>query len=275
MNQYNYANNDKIIADIFLTDDGCTDGTPAAVRESIKGINVYVVQGDGNLYWAGGMRAAWNAALKSRGYDYYLLINDDTFIYNNALTTLFETEKYCLDTYKRKGIYSGITCAPDNKLTITYGGDVWVNRAKAISKRLGPSDKPQLCDMTNANILLIPNEVVGEIGIFYEGYQHGIADYDYSIQARDRGVPVLITADICGECENDHATKEETRNKICSMSFKERVKYFKSPLHSNKDYLTFIKRCAPKRYWMVYIGRTLNSYFPKFYYWLEDHLRRR
>ena len=94
LNQYNNSHSNIIITDIYLTDDGCTDGTPDAVRESFKVINVYIVQGDGNLYWAGGMRAAWNAALKSRGYDYYLLINDDTFIYNNALTTLFETEKY-------------------------------------------------------------------------------------------------------------------------------------------------------------------------------------
>ena len=258
---------------IYLTDDGCTDGTADAVRQLLTGKDLHIIQGNGTLYWAGGMRAAWREALKVGGWDYYLLLNDDTVVVKDAFVELVNTQCYCLNEYKRKGIYSGITCDTNDGSIITYGGDVWVDRLKATARRLPPSSAPQLCDMTNANILLVPAEVVEEIGIFHDGYRHGIADYDYSIQARGHGIPVLITANVCGACDNDHDSDAETREKICAMSFGERRKYFKNPLHSNKDYLTFIKRCAPKRYGMVCLGRFLNSYLPKLYYWLDDKMR--
>lgn len=51
---------------VYLTDDGCTDGTSQAVRDIFKGKDITIMQGDGNLYWAGGMRFAWKEALKKK-----------------------------------------------------------------------------------------------------------------------------------------------------------------------------------------------------------------
>ena len=61
----------------FLMDDGSTDGTTEAVRERFP--SVEVLQGDGSLFWNGGMHAAFAEALKG-DYDYYLWLNDDTFL---------------------------------------------------------------------------------------------------------------------------------------------------------------------------------------------------
>jgi GT2 family glycosyltransferase len=55
--------------DVYLVDDGCTDGTAEAVRLSFP--NVQIVAGTGSLYWCGGMRLAWREAAKSR-YDAYV-----------------------------------------------------------------------------------------------------------------------------------------------------------------------------------------------------------
>lgn len=60
-----------------------------------------------------------------------------------------------------------------------------------------------MVDLTNANVLLVPKEVVDKIGIFYEGYKHGCADNDYSMLVRRTGIPVLITPGACGTCENE------------------------------------------------------------------------
>ncbi len=253
---------------VYLTDDGCTDGTAQAVHDQFNDRDIHILQGTGELYWAGGMRFAWCEALKGN-FDYYLLLNDDTDMLPDCFNELFATHDYCLQKYGKEGIYSGITCGKTDPSVTTYGGAIWINKFLATTRRLDKSDIPQLCDMTNANILLIPKSVVDAIGIFYEGYRHFGADYDYSIMARKKGFPVLVTSNYCGACDRDHLDRKAQAKKIISMSLKERKAYFSHPLHSAKDFLTYRKRTAPFRYPIVWIGRMLNIYFPKLYYNLD------
>lgn len=267
---YNDKSDNKIDLSIYLTDDGCTDGTGEAVRNNFSDKDINILQGTGNLFWAGGMRFAWNEALKKhQEWDFYLLLNDDTDLIDNLFDELIDTHKYSLKKYNKSGIYSGITSSKSDHNKMTYGGDVWKNKFLGTSTRLKPIGKPQMCDMTNANILLVEKEVVDEIGIFYSGYSHGKADYDYSSQARKKNIPVLLTANFCGRCDNDHKSKKEVAEFVKNMSLSERKRYFSSPIHSDKDYLKYIRRNIPFRYPMVYFGRMMNLYFPKFYYMLN------
>lgn len=264
--RYNKSH-DEIYMKLFITDDGCTDGTVEAIKRKYHEREVIIIKGNGQLFWAGGMRAAWKEALKSgEDYEFFLLLNDDTIIFENCFEELFQTNDYSIREYGRQGIYSGITCFVNDPSKISYGGSIWVNRLFAKTNMLIPCGKPQLCDMTNANILLVAKEVVDKIGVLYEGYSHAIADYDYSISARKRNIPVLVTSRVCGKCDDDHGTPESNGQKICSMSLKERICYFNHPLHSNKDYLLFIRRNAPLRYPLVLLGRLLNVYLPVLYY---------
>ena len=268
----NTASNGYIKLTIFLTDDGCTDGTPETVIETIDFGDLRIIKGDGNLFWAGGMRLCWNEALKNHANtDYYLLLNDDTLVLTSMFDELFATERYVLERYNREGIISGITSSITEPFLMTYGGSIWKNRLLATTKRLTPVGAPQLCDLTNANILLVPHSVVDEIGIFYEGYQHGKADYDYSVQARKNGIPVVLTAQYCGRCEHDHLNARDAAKKVVAMSLKERKQYFSSPIHSNKDYVLFVKRTSPLRIPFVWFGRLLNVFWPKLYYYISGN----
>lgn len=253
---------------VYLTDDGCTDGTAQAVRDKFGDKDIYILQGTGELYWAGGMRFAWREALKAN-YDYYLLLNDDTDMLPDSFNELFATHDYCLKKYGKEGIYSGITCGRSEPSMMTYGGLIWTNKLLGTVKQLDKTGQPQLCDMTNANILLVSRSTVNIIGIFYVGYQHIAADYDYSIMAKRNEIPVLITANYCGICDYDHPDRKTEAKKIISMSLKERKAYFAHPLHSAKDYLLYKRRTSPLRYPLVWLGRNLNIYFPKLYYWLD------
>lgn len=267
LNVYNDNNENKIELSLFLTDDGCTDGTGDAVRNNFSEKDITILQGTGNLFWAGGMRFAWKEALKRHNeWDFYLLLNDDTDLLENLFEELLNTHKYCLDNYKQDGVYSGITSSKTNHEKMTYGGDVWKNKFLGTSVRLKPNGKPQLCDITNANILLVSKEVVDKIGIFWDGYIHSHADNDYSAKARKNNIPVLITANFCGRCDNDHKNSKELAESIIKMSISERIKYFSSPLHSSKDYLKLISRITLMRYPLVLLGRILNLFFPKLYY---------
>jgi GT2 family glycosyltransferase len=73
--------------DVFLVDDGSTDGTSAGVAAEYP--DVHLIGGDGSLFWNGGMRRAFDAALRGT-FDAYLWLNDDTMLYPDALLRIVE-----------------------------------------------------------------------------------------------------------------------------------------------------------------------------------------
>src|SRR5690606_34720740 len=87
------AVNSKIDIVIYLTDDGSTDGTSDAVQESFP--ETIILQGDGNLFWANGMIKSWSEAIKDN-FDFFLLLNDDTELFENSLEVLLSTHLKCL-----------------------------------------------------------------------------------------------------------------------------------------------------------------------------------
>lgn len=264
--QYLSETDKSLLMKVFLVDDGSTDGTSDEIKNSFidQTCDIQIIQGNGNLFWARGMVLAWKTAMNTKEeWDFFLLVNDDTFIYKGCFHELFETHKYSIVNFGEYGLYSGITCKIGHPDSITYGGAVWTNKFMVKCRQLKPSSNPQMCDVANANILLVPIEVVNKIGILNDAYQHGFADYEYSMKARKENIPVLVTSTICGECDFDH---DYDVKKFCSMSLEERKSYFNSPLHSNKDYLYYIRHNFPIRYPFVLVGRFLNLYFPQLYY---------
>ena len=81
--------------EVFLVDDGCTDGTRDAIRDSFP--QVTIIESEGNLFWNRGMYLAWSTALTCDP-DYYLWLNDDSFLYENEPMEVFErarTKRRC------------------------------------------------------------------------------------------------------------------------------------------------------------------------------------
>ncbi len=104
--------------DVYLTDDGSTDGTSEAIKKSFPNVNV--INKNGNLYWAGGMRNSWTEALK-KNYKAFLLLNDDTILDENCFDELTKTHKYSVKQYGTGGIYIGSVKDPHTNIC-TYGG---------------------------------------------------------------------------------------------------------------------------------------------------------
>lgn len=98
--------------DVYLTDDGCTDGTPEAVRQQFP--QVHIIHGDGNLFWNRGMYTAWQEAAK-KDYDFYLWLNDDTFVYPDMLSALLHASQQ----KENKAIIVGPTQSADHKKLLT------------------------------------------------------------------------------------------------------------------------------------------------------------
>lgn len=217
----------KYDIDIYLTDDGCTDGTPKAVRENFPEVNI--VCGDGNLYWNRGMHAAWQKASTTKDYDFYLWLNDDTDLFPGALGSLIAVSRKHAD----RAIICGATCSENNE-EATYGG------RDARSSLLIPSGQMQPCHHFNGNIVLVPRFVFHAIGNLDPGYTHALGDFDYGLRARKAGIETYQTPDFIGTCEQ-HATLP----KWCNPEYplKTRLKHFRGPLGGHpREQFRFEKR---------------------------------
>lgn len=243
--------------DVFLTDDSSTDGTGDAVKELYP--QVTVLKGSGDLFWAGGMRLAWETAMRRRSYDAYLLINDDVWLQHDFMENLMKTEEYSLRKTGKKGIYCGATVDGETG-KVTYGGSrIKTNHVVMKSELLAPREIPQKCEITNANILWVSRQVVEKIGILNKRFTHGIADYDYSLQACKKNIPVYLAPNVCGTCSDDHGKNWRKADK----PLKDRIAYLKSPggLAYN-EYLYYIRRNFPMFLPYSFVMLWMKTFFP-------------
>lgn len=225
---------------VFLVDDGCTDGTTARIRELYPDVNI--IQGKGNLYWAGGMRLAWRTALASDDFDAFLLLNDDVELKPDFFYLLIQCHDYATKNYNKGGVYSAATLDKTNNST-SYGGQKIIkNSWRIVSRRVDPCGFPQEIDMTNANILWVEKNVVTKIGILSDRFTHGLADYDYSLRARKNNVIVMLASDYGGFCKNDHGKSFMGHD----HSLRERLEYLRSPTGlAYSDYMFYVKKHFP------------------------------
>jgi len=195
---------EQINIDVYLTDDGSTDGTAAAIQELYP--QVKILSGDGNLFWGGGMAKAFAAAIRGN-YDYYLWLNDDTILYPDALTRLLDTYTEITRNGNSKAVISGSTCDKETG-KLTYGG---ANRPSPRLRPLKfstiqPTDKPQPCETINGNCVLISRTAAQAVGNVDLAFTHYGGDYDYGLRSHQQGCLVYIPAGYIGTCsDNDTA----------------------------------------------------------------------
>lgn len=235
---------------IFLTDDNSADGTADAVKALYPQVNLF--QGNGHLYWAGGMRHTWQQAQQYQP-DFYLLVNDDTLLYDNALKDLL-----AIYDPQAPAICIGST-RDESSGALSYGGSVLLSKKRWKSKQIFSTTQTADCDFANANIMLVPAAVVEKIGMLSHRYTHSLADYDYCLTARKQGFSVKLAPGFLGSCIDDHGRNWKSQQ----TSLKERIQYLKSPKGlAYTEYLWFIRHHFPYSYPSAFVKLWMKTLFP-------------
>ena len=229
--------------EVFLVDDGCTDGTPEAIRLDFP--QVIIIQGNGKLYWNRGMQLAWKTAAASKDFDYYLWLNDDTFLFENTLENLFN-----------KTFPTSIVCGATKSSILenaTYGGISTKN-----NKTLIPNGSYQNADYCNGNCVLIPRYVFEKLGNLDPIFQHALGDFDYSLRAKKNGIFIKVAPEFVGICESHELTPKW---RTYSLNMINRLKNLYKPLSG----------CCPPEFFVF--DKRHNGLFTACLHYFTIHLR--
>jgi len=215
---------------VYLVDDRCTDGTGEEVKSAYP--KVIVLKGNGNLFWCGGMRLAWEEASKL-DYDFFLWLNDDTILDNDSFNEILETYQEALKIEGKPVLVVGSCRLDVGSTDFSYGG-------RHSTGPVVPNGKIQSCSLINGNAVLIPEAIFHAVGNLSADYTHSMGDYDYGLRVIRNGNNCYTTRKYIATCPRNPGIPAWCNPKL---SFVKRWKQFHSPKGLNiKEYIKFRKR---------------------------------
>ena len=177
--------------DAVLVDDGSTDGTADAVGKRFPAVDV--IEGAGDLFWAGAMQVAERAAIQTTP-DHLLWLNDDVVLDRDALSRLLaasESHDGCIAV--------GALRDPDTA-SLTYSGIVRRGIHPLRVDRVEPGERPVEVETFNGNAVLVPLRVARKVGPIDGALRHSAADFDYGLRALRAGVASVLASGTVGTC---------------------------------------------------------------------------
>lgn len=246
--------NIEFTLNIFLVIDGSTDGTADEVLNLYPSVNV--IYGDGTLYWSGGTRRAWlNALNYKHDFMFYLWVNDDAFLFDDAVLEMLNCYKDAKEKYGNDCLIVGSCCQDESLDTCTYGGKI-----KGVN--LTPNNTLQECRSINGNCVLVSRNVMENVGVISEEFTHSLGDYDYGFRAQEKGYKCLVSRKYVGVCEINQARLWADKR----LPLKERIRLHGDVKGRNiKEYTIFIKKHYRKFWYIYYVVEKLRLFFPSFY----------
>lgn len=177
---------------VYMTDGGSSDGTFEWVKQEYPQVNIYKEPG---AFWNSGMWNSWNKALESK-FDFYLWLNDDVDLSDQVMSRLSSM------ILNKKNINNlilvGSTHDPYTR-SLSYGALKIKHKYSPMNFEIDCSDGSDSVTF-NGNFVLIPHNVVTQIGILDKRFSHSFGDIDYGLRASKSGIRIMNLPFIVGYC---------------------------------------------------------------------------
>lgn len=228
--------------DIIIVDNDSPDDSYERLKKELEGGKHILIKAAGNDGFAKGNNIGIDYAMEA-GYDYVLLLNNDTLVEENFLTELVR----CYEEHENSGIVGAKILYEGKRNYIWYGGgEIDFKRFYGFhygieEEDTGLYDEEKEIDFITGCVMLIGREVIEKIGGLPEGYFMYFEDVDYCIRVKEAGYSLYycptsivyhkVSAASGGE-QSAFSIKWSTRNRIIFMDkFKGKISkqnYFKA-----------------------------------------------
>lgn len=228
----------------YLVDDGSGDGTADAVKTEFP--QVTMLPGDASLYWNGGMRLAFETAMRA-DHDHYLWLNDDVVLADGGLELLLETYASVLSKAGSDAVIVGSTCDPVTG-DCSYGGwraaPGWIPNER---ERVEPGTEPRACETMNGNCVLVPRRIAITVGNLDSAFRHNFGDFDYGHRVVLAGFSIWVAPGFIGTCELN----------------RKKAAWHDRSLPGRERWRSLVGvRALPPREWLVYVRRHRSIAWP-------------
>ncbi|MGG3006026.1 glycosyltransferase family 2 protein [Geobacillus stearothermophilus] len=180
---------------VFLVDNASKDGSFDKLQQDYKDgkfhIPITFIQTGANLGFAGGNNVAIREAYK-QGYQYFWMLNNDTVVDSNALTSLVEVLKK-----DKQVVIVGSKIYYYGTDIIWFAGGRINTFTSAIrhigqgKKDIGQYNKRKYVDYITGCSLLFRRELIDAVGYMEEDYFLYYEETDWNIRARKQGYHVM------------------------------------------------------------------------------------
>lgn len=177
--------------DVVVVDNGSTDGSTQAIRESFP--EVWVIETGANLGFTGGNNVGIRHAL-DREADYVLLLNHDTEVASDSLTHLVRAA----EADSRMGMAGPLIYYYDHPEIIwSAGGAIDPQRGQAQMVGIDEPDSgrygstPREVDFVSGCALLVRSSVLERVGLLDERFFAYYEEVEWCIRVRRAGYHIL------------------------------------------------------------------------------------
>ncbi|API60635.1 hypothetical protein BSL82_16170 [Tardibacter chloracetimidivorans] len=177
---------------LVLVDDGCTDETVSIAREKIPSDRLIVLQGDGQLWWAGALNLAYYSLIgKLADNDVILIINDDvTFAEDflaKGLDALRRHPGGCLQAVGTDPRSSEVDCGTiADLIRLTF-------------RAARPGETPNC--LSTRGLMLDAAMFKASGGFRPRWLPHYLSDYEFTLRLQRKGVRLAVEPGFCAQTD--------------------------------------------------------------------------